>query len=146
VLGWTQGIGVGGENITVSQNTVQFNYRGIGVGPGTAKENVITGNTTGIVAYQRVGKAKGNSILGNQTGIDASGGGIFENNNIFGNGCGLYIAQNPPLPVIATNDYWGASTGPGNLPANDVCGPQGSAAVITPFATQPINVTLSIVP
>jgi len=39
--------------------------------------------------------------------------------------------------VIATNNYWGAASGPGPDPADNVCA--GTVAV-TPFATTPFNV------
>jgi hypothetical protein len=48
VIGWELGIAAGGVNVTVTQNSGQFNYEGIGVGPGVAKNNVATGNSIGI--------------------------------------------------------------------------------------------------
>ena len=147
VIGWTQGIGAGGVNISVNQNTAQFNGTGIGVGPGTATGNVVTGNVFGMRTYQNGQKVKGNAIVGNGTGVDASAGGTIESNNIFGNGCGILIQGSPaPTSVIATNDYWGAATGPGPAPANTVCGTEANVAIVTPFATQPFTVTPTVTP
>jgi hypothetical protein len=91
---------------------------------------------------------KGNAVIGNGTGILSPVNGTIQGNNIFGNGCGLEIAGSFPTPtlVIATNNYWGAATGPGSAPANGVCGPQANVAVVMPFATQPFTVTLSTSP
>jgi hypothetical protein len=147
VIGWEQGIAASGVNITVTQNAVQFNYRGIAIGPGTAKGNVVTDNANGIVTYQNGQNVKGNAVLGNGIGIDASAGGTIQNNNIFGNGCGVNIQGFPaPTSVIATSNYWGAATGPGPAPANGVCGSQANVAIVTPFARQPFTVTMNVTP
>jgi hypothetical protein len=116
VIGWTQGIAAGGMNITISQNTVQFSYRGIAIGPGSAKGNVVTGNVIGIEMYQGLPSVKGNAIVGNGTGIFAPVNGDIEDNNILGNGCGLQVQGTPaPTSVIATNNYWGTASGPDPL-------------------------------
>jgi parallel beta-helix repeat protein len=147
VIGWTQGIAAGGINETITQNTVQFSYRGIAVGgQGTIKGNVVTGNTYGFVLYGNGVDITGNAILGNQTGIDASAGGTIEKNNIYGNGCGIYLYELPQPAVLADHNYWGAATGPGSAPANTTCGINASMAVVTPFAKTPFTVTLTVTP
>lgn len=147
VMGWEQGIAAAGVNITVRQNTVQFNGLGLAIGPGTAKGNVATDNFIGIQTYDITAIVKENAILGNGTGILAPVNGTIQNNNIFGNGCGLDVAAFPaPTQVTATNNYWGAATGPGPAPANGVCGAEASVAVVIPFATHPFTVTLTGTP
>ncbi len=149
VTGWILGIGEDGTNITISQNAAQSNsFIGIGIDGGLATGNVVTGNFTGISFYSVVpgGRAIGNAALGNGNGIDASAGGILEGNNIFGNNCGLYVQASSPPVVLADNDYWGAATGPGPDPADDVCGSSAGAAIVTPFATKPFKVKLKVGP
>jgi hypothetical protein len=148
VMGWEQGIGAAGVNITVKQNSVQFNDVGIAVGPGTAKGNVVTDNLVGIQTYDTSALVKGNAVLGNGTGILAPANSTIQDNNIFGNGCGLDVAGSFPAPtlVTATNNYWGAATGPGPAPANGVCGAEANVAVVVPFATQPFTLTITVTP
>lgn len=148
VMGWEQGIAGGGVNVTVSQNSVQFNDTGIAIGPGTAKDNVVTDNLIGITTYQNSVKVKGNAVVGNGTGILSPVNATIIGNNIFGNGCGLNVSGSLPAPtlVIATNNYWGVATGPGPAPANSVCGVEASVAIVTPFATQPFVVSLTVAP
>ena len=43
-------------------------------------------------------------------------------------------------PVKLTNNYWGAATGPGADPSDDVCGASGEQPVTAPFATKPFTV------
>ena len=111
----------------------------------------MTDNLVGIQTYQTYQYTvivKGNAVLSNGTGILAPVNSTIQDNNIFGNGCGLDVAGAYPTPtlVIATNNYWGAATGPGPAPANGVCGAEANVAVVTPFAAQPFTVTLKVTP
>jgi hypothetical protein len=148
VSGWQLGIGEDGVNITISQNAVQSNFIGIGVDGGQAMGNVVTGNYTGITLYSVVAgaRANGNAVLGNQYGFDASAGGTLKGNNIFGNGCGVYVQATVPPVVLADNNYWGAASGPGPDPADDLCGSGTSATTVDPVATKPFKVTLKATP
>jgi hypothetical protein len=58
---------------------------------------------------------------------------VIQKNNIFANGCGLRNNGNNNLS--ATGNYWGASTGPGPDPADDVCEDSVGTTVTMPFAT-----------
>jgi hypothetical protein len=67
----------------------------------------------------------GNSAIGNYGyGIQITGSAVLEGNNIFGNdisgNCGL--TQGGSSLATATGNFWGAATGPGADPADNVCG------------------------
>lgn len=89
----------------------------------------------------------GNSILGNR------GDGIFigalaadvqiTKSNIFGNGSpgGSFGVFNAAGQIQATDNFWGAATGPGSDPADDIFDDAvGSQTVFAPFATKPFKV------
>jgi hypothetical protein len=70
-------------------------------------------------------------------------------NNIYGNwpqvyppegNCGIHNASG--ATIDATGNYWGAATGPGPDPADEVCDEPdtGSSTVVTPFATAPFQI------
>jgi hypothetical protein len=144
VIGWAyEGI-IGAPQTTISKNTVALNGDGGIVTEGAnATGNIVAGNYTGMSMFSG-GTVSGNAILGNyHYGIYASDIlGTAEQNNIFGNGCGVY-AQTADLN--AENNYWGAATGPGLSPANGTC--TGSAFVsLSPYATTPFIVKAPIVP
>jgi hypothetical protein len=48
--------------------------------------------------------------------------------------------------VDATNNYWGAATGPGLDPADEACDLPGGTTIVTPFATAPFKVKPKIKP
>jgi hypothetical protein len=94
----------------------------------------------------------GNSVYGNSYGIvvnasvDVPFTGIITRNNIVGNtACGLENIEFPGL--VATNNYWGAASGPGADPADTFCYHHAQASTIaTPFATAPFVVSAPIKP
>jgi hypothetical protein len=68
---------------------------------------------------------------------------VFSKNNMFGNGfspnhCGL--ANFAMAGLKATNNYWGAPSGPGTPPANRVCNTGGGTTTTAPFAKKPLAV------
>jgi hypothetical protein len=77
-------------------------------------------------------------------GIIVYEGAVITGNNIYGNdavpgrpgvtNCGIYNRSSGVLR--ATNNYCGASTGPGADPADDICNASGSTATVRPFATK----------
>jgi hypothetical protein len=112
--------------------------------------NVVAANYIGM-AIQVSGSAIGNDVLGSRlNGINASQATVtIQRNNIVGNGvdptwCGTNntTANN----LIATNNYWGAATGPGLPPANQACNDGGGTTTTTPFATRPFTVSAPIKP
>jgi hypothetical protein len=45
------------------------------------------------------------------------------------------MQNNTGASVTATNNYWGAASGPGPDPADQACDAAGSTTITTPFAT-----------
>ena len=146
VSGWGTGI-AGNPNTTIKQNAVQSNEYGIQTFGSTVTGNIVIGNRNSGISLYDDSSVVGNTILGNtSTGIfifDSGVTGTIESNNIFGNGCGMNASTGG---VLATNNYWGAATGPGADPADDVCGSGGATATTTPFATKAFSVKVSIKP
>jgi hypothetical protein len=101
-----------------------------------------------------------NTVVGNAGfGVRERGRAIdrIEQNNLYGNGygggvaptvsnCGLVVDGGyPGGSVIATNNFWGASTGPGKNPADNAgpgsgCGAASPSTVVAPFAAAPFAV------
>ncbi|MDE2180422.1 MAG: hypothetical protein KGJ40_06200 [candidate division NC10 bacterium] len=105
----------------------------------TIGENNITINaSSGIII-------RANSFLG---GIDGSqivlnpGSNVAINeNNFFGQTSSCYwcnwaVYNNSGASIDATNNFWGAASGPGPDPADEVYDEPGSSTVVAPFATQ----------
>jgi hypothetical protein len=135
-IGWDRGIHVNDAGDKVSKNHVSRNGVGIAaLGDGSVVGNVATANFHGIV-LSGAASAVGNATYGNDNGFAASSSmtGVIQKNNIFGNlSCGLLNTGAPGL--AATNNYWGAATGPGPNPADTVCNQNGGTTTTTPFAT-----------
>jgi len=121
--------------------------------------NVAVANTGGGMNLEGGAHATSNGVYGNTLlGLlifEPSFSGDIEGNNIFGNGvgvgsfnnCGLsngYSFGTPGVP--APNNYWGASTGPGADPADDVRNATGGTTTVTPFAGKPFKVKPTIKP
>ena len=156
VMGWSIGIQPLCGTKTVSRNAVSFNQygilaftnspvtdnvalgnstSGIHMTGGSASGNIAAGNSDGF-SSSFVGLVAGNAAIGNLTGIDAfNDSGPATGNNIIGNQCGL--KKQGPASFNGTNNYWGAASGPGADPADNVC--LGTVGV-TPFATAPFNI------
>lgn len=161
VIGFGTGIFAEGQGKTVRKNQLSFNGYGIFAGSGSiVLGNVVTGNFIGV-GLQGAPLVTNNAIYGNSyiglTTVTGYNGGAIEGNDIVGNGtenagpshqsnCGL--ENGSPLLVMATRNYWGAATGPGSNPADDVCRNPPSAGSISasPFATQPFTVKAPIKP
>jgi hypothetical protein len=77
---------------------------------------------------------EGNSAIQNGTGITVLTVQpvVVTSNNIYGNVCG--VGADPSLVDLSGN-YWGAATGPGVDPADDLCGGGGAAGL--PFSPRP---------
>ena len=121
------------------------------------EHNIAIENTIGVVVNGDRNRIVKNVIMDVIT--DGSSFGLFilsgsdnrvQRNDIFGNrgnqlqqvNCGL--ANFTGTTVLATNNYWGAPTGPGDDPA-DTVGPScdfdtpGSVTIFEPFATRPFS-------
>ncbi|MBI3247278.1 MAG: right-handed parallel beta-helix repeat-containing protein [Deltaproteobacteria bacterium] len=150
---WEYGILAQGTGKTVRKNQVSVSttYGIYAQGDNVVVGNVVTATGVGIV-LQDGAKAVGNAVSGNIYGIAAFGSegslfsGAIERNNIASSlYCGV---DNTGVPSLnATNNYWGAATGPGPDPADQVCNEdEGTTTVTTPFATVPFLVKAPIKP
>jgi parallel beta-helix repeat protein len=124
------GFALNGNGFLLKNNTITANGEGIGTGGNFAGGYTIVRNT--IV---------GNQFAGIHFGFDTASSQVHEN-NIFGNGdfvenCG--VINESPNAMNATNNYWGAASGPGPNPADNAgpdssCDVSGSNTTVEPFA------------
>jgi Right handed beta helix region len=151
VIGWNEGILALGSGKTVKKNQVSQNSIGIdGRGDTAVLGNVVVNNYGHGITLSGTATAIGNAVHGNGNGLNAdslSSLGRFERNNVTGNlECGLRNSGSSPSDVNAQNNYWGAATGPGSDPADNVCDSETSTTLTTPFATAPFAVNAPIKP
>jgi parallel beta-helix repeat protein len=127
------GFGFSGTNHLVRGNVasgnLQFGFK-IGASPGgiTLTRNAARGNLEGGVYLSAVATVTNNDLYGNNDGTSTLG---FTN-------CGLL--NDTGAAVTATNNFWGAATGPGANPADDVCNTFGSTTTTAPFSATEIPV------
>lgn len=135
------------ENNTASHNNLDgFAMAGDGyiVRDNTASSNNLIGfhvNGQGHIFHRNT--AVGNQGAGFYFNVGAANN-TFNTNNIFGNlgdssNCGLI--NNSGNPVHATNNFWGAASGPGLDPADNAssgCDISGDT-IVEPFATKPFK-------
>jgi hypothetical protein len=138
---WGTGIDALGPTTTVRKNEVTES--GIGInGGGAIVGNLVMFNFHGIVAWPTA-NVTSNAAWMNEFGIlvGASFAGVITKNNLFVNTtCGLSNIGRAGLK--ATNNYWGAPSGPGSLPASPVCDQAGGTTVVSPVAAKPFTVTI----
>ena len=135
---------------TASGNVIGFQVSGANM---VLRDNIASGNTNGFFIDAPDLRFFRNAAIGNE-GAGLFVGptvirGIFQN-NIFGNGvinngvdnnCGL--SNQYGNTVDATNNFWGAASGPGADPADNAgpgCDFFGSNTIVEPFATKPFVV------
>ena len=143
VAGWHIGIESRGA-ATVSKNQVWRNAEGILAAGGSVVGNVATANGNGIHVNGST-KVTSNAVYANDVAgifVLSPFSGVITKNNMFGNGgsdnCGLM--NNGVIGLKATNNYWGAATGPGAPPADNVCNFSGGTTTTSPSATEPFLV------
>jgi parallel beta-helix repeat protein len=155
VVGWATGILMRGPNKTVRKNVVMENGAGIFTSAGsTVSGNVVIGNGEGIRLVAGATIVTGNAVMNNSFGITnmnvgppgtgAAFTGTISKNNILGNSCG--VTNDGVIGLAADDNYWGAATGPGPDPADDVCNSSGGTTIVTTFATTPFKVKPPIKP
>ena len=125
-----------------------------GADDGTVSGNAIIGNGLGVIVFDVGGLTlMRNAILGNYlcgVQIGDVGGSlpaprevVVTQNNIYGNGgenCGLRASNiSSQSPVQASRNFWGAASGPGVDPADQVIGPN---VVVAPVATTRFHIAV----
>lgn len=84
-----------------------------------------------------IAEFSGNAALGNGTGVRIWNAiPIFRNNTFAASTTNCGLRNMSGVAFVATNNYWGAATGPGPDPADDVCEVSAAKTTITtPFLT-----------
>jgi hypothetical protein len=167
---WGQGVWAAGPGYTITGNAIVRNF-GYGVlvsaggEDGTVSGNAIIGNTfVGVWVLDQVNGVTltrnaihGNNLCGVRIGesnqFPDPQGVVVTQNNIYGNGaaqlnCGL--EHIPPSagqvsPVQASRNFWGAASGPGDDPADEIYPADqvgGDDVVFEPFATKRFNIAV----
>lgn len=133
-------IEVFGTGHSLTENTGQGSVAISGSGH-SLTNNVLNGAEQGITIDASSGViVRGNSFLaGFGVALNPGSDAAINDNNFSGNSpgsnnCGLFNASG--ASIDATNNFWGAASGPGPEPADEVCNQPGSSTVVAPFATQ----------
>ena len=122
--------------------------------------NVLFDNLAGFVVHGSGNRIIENVIIGGRATPPSAGIGIgsgtdnrVQRNDIYGHhgdpfnptACGLVNSSGNR--VLATDNYWGAPTGPGPDPADEAgapCDSLGSVTIVEPFATRPFSLQIAI--
>ena len=151
------GFALDGANFTLTGNAAAASGSGFLVHgtTHTLRGNVATGNIGFGFEVSAVKSPSGTTLTRNAARGNAEGGVLLVvdatvvNNNMYGNNEGTsatYSLTNCGLvndtggAVTATNNFWGATTGPGANPADDVCNTTGSTTTTAPVAASEITV------
>lgn len=153
------GFAAGGTGTQRFEGNVALANEDFGFTGGLYDEAVLVGN---VAVGNREGLRGGNggaltvtgfaAIANRQAGVHNQGTTTVSvtASNLIGNGtqsiggsfnCGT-ITETPPL--TAANVFWGAATGPGDDPADDVCDVGAGATAVTPFATKPFKIKTKV--
>lgn len=150
------GFSVGGQSNVIVANTANLNHFDGFIIHGS--NQVMRGNTANANAGAGFNIAEGghhavlrNSTIGNQSfgmeigsnvTIALSGVNIYGNNSVATNGdFGCGFLNDSGLAIIASNAFWGAASGPGGRPADNVCnGRSGSTTWDVPLATGELKI------
>ena len=87
-------------------------------------------------------------VYGNAIGLLVSDffTGVIQRNNVFGNIGDVGLLNWGVLSLDATRNYWGAATGPGPDPADDVSNSSGATTTTTPFSRTPFPINPQFLP
>lgn len=139
---------------TLVGNVAASNNVGFEVTSGTGNvftKNASVGNRSDGFNIQSSG---GDAVLTDNASIGNTGSGLrttaspitIEGNNFFGNddtGSNCGVEADTGTPIVATNNYWGAATGPGADPADDACAISGSITS-APFAASAFKIPIKL--
>jgi hypothetical protein len=128
--------------MVIDRNAIEGCNTGItGGGPGlTVQRNLVIDCSLGFGLSEFALFTRNGAVSNRGIGLALNPGGsigtivknTFAGNDPFGN-CGLF--NDTGTAVTATDNFWGAVTGPGPDPADQACNGAGSSTVTTPFAT-----------
>lgn len=155
------GFSISGNGHVLSSNVANANGAGFLISSNSSNGHLLSGNIAsanggkGFIVDGGSGHVlTGNSALGNTDfGIEILVGSsvVITKNNIFGNhgscnvGNNSGLLNNSGVTINATNNFWGAATGPGGNPADDFCSTElGSITNFAPFATKEFKVKVKI--
>ena len=144
------GFFIGGAQHMLADNTAAANGVGIsllGASSIQLTRNVVTGSTSEGVFLSGNGHVfTRNAVRGNRgSGVlveNADTGSLtvtsnsFMGNGVLGGNCGIALNNTSGDPLLATESFWGAPSGPGTDPADLAC----DGVVAIPFATKEIKV------
>lgn len=159
VASTADGFAAGGTGSQRFEGNVALANEEFGFTAGLYDEAVLVGN---VAIGNREGLRGGNggalgvtgfaAIANRQAGVHNQGTTTVSvtASNLIGNGtqsiggsfnCGT-ITETPPL--TATDVFWGAATGPGDDPADDVCDLGSGTTTVAPFATKPFKIKTKV--
>ena len=122
-------------NVASANSAYGFSFVGSGH---LLSSNVASANDqVGVFAQAGSGHVfSGNAVHGNGVGTAWGGTGTLSKNNLYGNvNCGMNNQSGSAID--ARNNFWGAATGPGADPADNVCNfGAGSSTTTAPFSTK----------
>lgn len=130
VTGNGEGLNIHGNHNTAAGNVAIANFGGGGIlvgGTGQIiRQNICNANTfTGIrVAEGTKHQVRRNSAIGNGNegvSLDFPARATVTGNNLFGTSSNCGLKNNNNVGIVATGNFWGAASGPGNDPADGVC-------------------------
>jgi parallel beta-helix repeat protein len=125
-----EGLNIHGNRNTAAENVSIANFGGGGIlvgGTGQIiRQNICNANTfTGIrVAEGTNHQVRRNSAIGNGNegvSLDFPARATVTRNNLFGTSSNCGLKNNNNVGIVATENFWGAASGPGEDPADDVC-------------------------
>jgi parallel beta-helix repeat protein len=142
---------VSGTGHLLADNTSSGNEVGISLlSAGSIKltRNVVSGSSIEGVRLQGDGNvftrnavrgSRGSGVLieGTDTGTLKFTANTLMGNGVVGTNCGIELNATTGATLVATENFWGAASGPGADPADLACG----GPVLIPFATKEIKVS-----
>jgi len=130
VIGNGEGLDIHGEHNTASHNISNGNFGGGGIlVSGMAQlitDNIANANTfTGIrVTGGTDHQITENSVIGNGNegvSLDFPARATVIRNNLYATASNCGLKNNNNVGIVATENFWGAPTGPGPDPADNIC-------------------------
>jgi hypothetical protein len=125
----TGSIGISGSGHALTNNILLMGTNGMTINASSGV--IIRGNS--LLAGRGITLNPGSNVAINENNF-------FGHNNLYGRpdpataNCAVFNYSG--ASVDATNNFWGAASGPGPNPADEVCDGPGSSTVVAPFATQ----------